>query len=269
LFLITLITFISFNPFIAFAQNIPFHSDPNARVEAIEASSLPAIRFLTGADFAPFNFQNKEGKLVGFHLDLIKEICNYLDIACTVQEWPWDQIENALSDNQGDAMLAGLAITNESAKKFDFSDIYMMFPARFVVLKENIENFDANMLDGKKISTRKNSNHEKFLQKYLPNAKIVEAENEIEALKAIQVGLADVYFGDAMRASFWLNENPLCCSFAGKAYFNAQYFGEGLAIALPISRPAVRDGLNYALAQLKKNGKLDELYLRWFPVSFY
>ena len=72
-----------------------------------------------------------------------------------------------------------------------------------------------------------------------------------------------------MRASFWFNDNPDCCAFAGQAYFRPDLFGEGFSVAVPPGHDAVRQAIDYSLARLKKSGKLDELYLRWFPVGFY
>jgi polar amino acid transport system substrate-binding protein len=80
---------------------------------------------------------------------------------------------------------------------------------------------------------------------------------------------ADAYFGDAMRASFWLNANPDCCTFAGQPYFRPDLFGDGLSVAVGAGHDTVRLAIDYALVRLKKSGVLDELYLRWFPVGFY
>ena len=41
------------------------------------------------------------------------------------------------------------------------------------------------------------------------------------------------------------------------------------AIAVPTSKDNVRLALDYGLVRLKQAGTFDELYLRWFPVSFY
>jgi polar amino acid transport system substrate-binding protein len=42
-----------------------------------------------------------------------------------------------------------------------------------------------------------------------------------------------------------------------------------MAIAVASGHDAVRQAIDYSLARLKKDGTLDELYLRWFPVGFY
>lgn len=248
---------------------IPFHADPNAKTEVPDPSLVPAIRFLTSADFPPFNFRDGTGKLTGFNFDLAEEICGVLDVACTVQAWPFEQVADALADNQGDALIAGLAISEETATRFDFSNPYLMLPARFVTLMSEGEAFDVKSLSGAKISVRANSSHANFLRQYAGSLELLPFGTETEGLAAMRSGEADAYFGDAMFASFWLNDNDNCCTFTGEAYFSPTYFGEGLAVAFPAGRGAVREAVNYALALLKRNGKLDELYLRWFPISFY
>jgi len=256
-------------PGAAVAQALPNHVDPSARDTAPDLSAVPAIRFLTTTDFPPFNYRDETGALVGFNIDLARAICTELKVVCTMQAWPWEQAAEALADNQGDALAAGLAITPENGKKFDFSHLYLELPARFVTLRPKVKGFSPQELAGKAVAVRKGSTHETFLTRYLPGAKPVEFASEAEALDAVAAGKAEAYFGDAMRASFWLNSHLDCCDFAGDPYFRPDLFGEGLAFALPAGRDAVRAALNYALVHLKRNGTFDQLYLRWFPVSFY
>ena len=253
----------------AFAQTLPYHSDPSAREVIPSANAVPAIRFLTTADFPPFNFRDSSGELIGFNVDLAKRICAEVNVACTIQAWPWEQATNALSDSQGDALIAGLAMSDETGASFDFSSTYLALPGRFVTRAPDIGIFDANKLSGKKVAVRAGSTHETFLKRYLPEATAVPFDSEIEGLVAMRDGEADSFFGDAMRASFWLNENLDCCGFAGDPYFRPQLFGEGLAVAVPAGKDAIRHAIDWALVRLKDNGALDELYLRWFPVGFY
>jgi len=253
----------------ASGQTLPNHADPQARDIVPNLSAVPAIRFLTTADFPPFNYRDKNGQLVGFNIDLARGICAELNVACTIQSWPWDQAAKALADNQGDALIAGLALTPETGKEFDFSSIYLMLPGRFVTPRAAATNFEPATLAGKTVAVRKGSAHEEFVKRYLPTATPAEFDSETLALEAVREGKADAFFGDAMRASFWLNQNDGCCSFAGEPYFRPDLFGEGLAIAQPAGHDAVRRAIDYALVRLNRDGKLDEYYLRWFPVSFY
>ena len=252
------------------AQALPYHSDPSARELVPNLTAVPSIRFLTTADFPPFNYRDRTGELVGFNVDLSRAICADLSITCTIQAWPWEQAGKALEDGQGDALIAGLAMSAENGALFDFSNIYMMLPGRFVVTKDAVTApFDPASLVGKTVAVRKGSAHETFVTRYLAGATVREFDTEIAALDAVRDKQADAFFGDAMRASFWLNTNPDCCSFAGEPYFRPDLFGDGLSIAVVGGHDTVRLAIDYSLARLKKSGVLDELYLRWFPMGFY
>jgi polar amino acid transport system substrate-binding protein len=256
-------------PALALAQALPNHVDPSARDSAAGTPTVPAIRFLTTADFPPFNYRDTTGELIGFNVDLARAICAEINVACTIQAWPWDQVADALADNQGDALVAGLAITEENGMRFDFSSIYLMLPGRFVTAVEIARTFDPTRPTGATIAVRRGTTHAEFVRRYLPAAQLAEFDTEIEALTAVAEGEATAYFGDAMRAAFWLNANVGCCDFAGGPYFRPDLFGEGLAVAVAAGNDPVREAINLALVRLHNAGTMDELYLRWFPVSFY
>ena len=253
----------------ALAQPLPYHIDPNAREVAPNLAAVPAIRFLTTADYPPFNYRDADGQLVGFNVDLARSLCDELNVACTIQAWPWEQVARALEDNLGDALIAGLALTPENGERFDFSSIYLAFPARFVTRLEDAQGFETGQLAGQRVAVRAGSTHAAFVRLYLPDAVPVPFDSEPAALDALEAGDVDAYFGDALRASFWLNAHVGCCDFAGEPYFRADLFGDGLAIALPAGHDAVRLAIDYGLSRLKRLGIYDEIYLRWFPVSFY
>ena len=261
--------FVALGSLAAHAQALPYHADPSARDLVPNLAAVPNIRFLTTADFPPFNYRDRTGELVGFDVDLSRAICADLGITCTIQAWPWEQAGKALEDGQGDALVAGLAMSADNGALFDFSNIYLMLPGRFVMLKGAEATFDPAALAGKSIAVRKGSAHATFVARYLPDSTLAEFDTEIAALEAVRDKRADAYFGDAMRASFWLNANPDCCAFAGQPYFRSDLFGDGLSIAVGAGHDTVRLAIDYALARLKKSGVLDELYLRWFPVGFY
>lgn len=253
----------------ASAQTLPYHADPSAREIMASPNSVPAIRFLTTADFPPFNYRDTSGELIGFNIDLAKRICAEINVACTIQAWPWEQASDALADSQGDALIAGVAMTEETGARFDFSSTYLALPGRFVTRAPDIGLFDPDQLETATVSVRAGSTHAAFLARYLPEVAVSLFDTEVEALAAMRDGEVDAFFGDAMRASFWLNENLDCCGFAGDAYFRPNLFGEGLTIAVAAGKDPVRHAIDRALIRLKDSGALDELYLRWFPVGFY
>lgn len=252
----------------AAAQNLPVHVDPALREDVVDVQTVPALRFLTTADFPPFNYTDQNGRLVGFNVDLANAICSRLGARCTIQAWPWDRAEQALADNQGDALIAGLAISDRSGQNLDFSRIYLQLPARFVVRRQAVSGFDP-AAPGGSVGVRTGSRHAELLAQQFPDANPVSFGSEFEALAALEKGEVDAYFGDGMRAAFWLSQNPDCCGFAGESYFRPDLFGPGFAIAVPGGLDNVRTAINWALVRLEREGRMDELFLRWFPVSFY
>jgi polar amino acid transport system substrate-binding protein len=252
------------------AQTLPYHIDPSAREIIPNLAAVPAIRFLTTADFPPFNYRDEEtGELIGFNIDLARSLCAELDLACTIQAWPWEQAARALEDRQGDALIAGLALSPENGELFDFSSVYLALPARFVTRVAEAEGFEPAGLADKTVAVRRGSTHAEFIRRYVAGATLSEFTSEFDALGALEAGTVDAYFGDALRASFWLNEHLTCCDFAGPPYFRPDLFGDGFAVAVPAGNDAVRQAIDYGLVRLKRSGVMDELYLRWFPVSFY
>src|SRR3569623_330934 len=100
--LLLAVVMLALGPMAVQAQTLPYHSDPNARELVPNLTAVPNIRFLTTADFPPFNYRDKSGELVGYNVDLARAVCDDLTIACTIQAWPWEQAGKALEDGQGD-----------------------------------------------------------------------------------------------------------------------------------------------------------------------
>lgn len=86
-------------------------------------------------DFPPFNFIDQSGKLSGFHVDLVREICRELDIEakCQIQAVTYAELLPALEQGQGEAVAAGIAVGPELRQRFGFSRAFMRLPARFAI----------------------------------------------------------------------------------------------------------------------------------------
>ena len=251
----------------AHAQQIPNHSDASQHEDVFDLARVPSIRFLTTSDFPPFNFEDAGGNLIGFNVDLAKALCAEIKVDCTMQAWPWAQLETAMKNGQGDAAIAGLAIDEANAAKYLFSGTYLKLPARFVGGMADLSDFEPTTIT-KEIGVRDGSRHMDFLANYFPQLKLKPFENELAIFEALQSGELSFGFVDGMRASFWLNQTE-CCQFLGGPYFESEYFGAGLAVAVSTDLPDVKRVINIGLRRLNEKGKFAELYLKWFPVGFY
>ncbi len=91
------------------------------------------------------------------------------------------------------------------------------------------------------------------------------------ARTALIDGTVDAHFGDGLPLSFWLNSTAAagCCRFAGGPWLEPGYFDEGLSIAMRKDDASTREAVNYALRRLQQTGAYRELYLRYFPISFF
>jgi polar amino acid transport system substrate-binding protein len=262
------------SPAFADGPTIPQFWDVKERLIKPDLSAYPRIRFLTTTDFPPFNFIDANGLLSGLHVDLARAICRKLDILdrCQIQALPWEELEGALDRNEGDALIAGLAVTGKTREKYAFTRSYLRFPARFVALRGSTlaEPIYGNVA-GKRVGVIEGSEHEAMLRDYFPAARVVTYTKPEWLFGDLREGKLDAAFGDGMRLSFWLagQDSRDCCQFVGGPYLAPEYFGSGLAIAVRKDDSVLADAFDYALREINMDGTFSELYLRYFPVGFF
>lgn len=256
------------------SPKIPNFWDLKERLPKPEIANVERLRFLTTTDFPPFNYLDAQGRLSGFHVDLARRICGELGILdkCQIQALPWSELDQAMSDGQGEALIAGLAISAETRERYVFTRPYMEFPARFIVLKgSGTAEPTVKSLAGKRVGVVAGTAHETMLRTLFPALKPVTYSQAQWLYDDMRDGKLDAAFGDGMRLSFWLagQDSKACCKFAGGPYLAPTYLGLGLAIAVTPENAVLADAFNYALRELQAKGVFAELYLRYFPVSFY
>ena len=253
---------------------IPNFWDRHERFAKPNLSTLPRLRFLTTTDFPPFNFIDRKKRLTGFHIDLARAICDELDVLnrCEIQAVPWAELEKGLENKEGEAILAGISITAESRKKLGFSYPYLRVPGRFVVRKESELKAPAYVaLFRKKSGVVENSSHAAYFAKAFENRTAKSYPTREDALMARKEGEVDAVFSDGLSLSFWLTSSSSedCCEFLDGAFLSDEYFGNGMAVALPRDRQDLIDAMNFALSRINSNGTYAELYLRYFPQGLY
>ncbi|MDJ0612393.1 MAG: transporter substrate-binding domain-containing protein [Rhizobiaceae bacterium] len=260
----------------AFAQDvtIPNYWDEAERFQKPDMKAQPRLRFLTTTDFPPFNFIDRKKRLTGLHVDLARAICAELEVLnrCEIQALPWGDLKKAMENGEGDAILAGIAISEETRKHYAFSRPYLRVPARFVVRKDSaLEGSAYDALFRKKIGVVTGSNHSGYFAEVFSARTPVEFETRDAALQALQKQEIDAVFSDALSLSFWLASaaSDNCCEFLDGAFESQKHFGAGLSVALPKGNQDMVDAMNYALKEINQKGTFAELYLRYFPLGLY
>jgi len=264
--------FVSYSlPLQAQDQDIPHFFGSNEQIERPNLSRVARLRFLTTVDFPPFNYIDSAGNLAGYHIDLVRSICLELKLSdrCQIEAVAWEQLGERLKNHGGEAIIAGLAVTGETRADFAFSRSYMRFPARFVAARERSD-VEALAQQGE-VGIVKNTAHEKMFAAYFPEYRIRHFDDYEMLTQALREGKLSLAFGDGLRLSHWLASptSDNCCHFIGGAYYSSEYLGQGLRIAVSLQNKNLLQAFDYALTALEKQGKLTELYFRYFPVGFY
>lgn len=254
---------------------MPTLADPNERLSKPDLSTLSRFRILTTADFPPFNFVDQTGRLAGFHVDLAREICHELAIEqkCQIQAVPFADLQSMLEAGNGELALAGVAVTADLRKKFLFSNPYLMMPARFVASrKAGLSGSAAIALAGKPVGVVGNTAHQKMLAAFFPKIRAVAFPTQEDMLTALKENKVEAAFGDALRLPFWAASPAAekCCTLFDGPYLSEHFLGEGFAAMVRVNGSAqIKPAVDYALAQLSQKGRIQEIYLRYFPNGFY
>ncbi len=235
-------------------------------------SGLPPLRVITEADYPPFNYYDEDGTLTGFNVELIQAICGVLGVTCSVEARDWEFLLPSLARKEVDIVAASITISAQSLKMADFTDHYYETPARFVVGKtSNLTEITPEALKGKLVGVIEGSNHQSYLQKYYSGVKLVPVKRREELRKMLLDGKVKVIFDDGITSVFWLNgtASKACCSFLGGPLVDQKHFGQGVGFAVQKGNRRLREMLNYALEKVRRDGIYEELFLRYFPLSFY
>lgn len=211
--------------------------------------------------FAPFEFQKENSKdFVGFDIDLIQAIAKQMGYEkCTIQGMGFDALIPALDAKNIDVAIAGMTITDERAKKVNFSKPYYKSGLAIVVNKDNNSINDIADLKGKKIAVQIGTTGAMEAEK-IAGAKITSFNTNGEACLELKNKAVDAVIGDLPVEAYFLQQGGKdFAKIVGKTLTSEDY---GIAVAK--SNTALAKDVDKALDTLKQNGEYDKLYKKWF-----
>ena len=238
-------------------------ADPQRRV---------VLRFLTEGDFPPFNYTDAEGALTGFNVDLARAICLEVNAACDIKVRPWDEHYPALVAGEADGVIAARRLTWSGVAKVAFSDRYFHTPGHFAGKRDGaVVETTPEALEGKTVAVARGTAHEAYLKTFFHESAVKTFETVDLAREALAEGKVAFIFDDAIGLALWINgtNSRQCCELKGGSFMEPRFFGDGIAIALPKSDPALKTIINGALAKVHDSGRFDELIQRYFPSRIY
>ncbi|RAK06919.1 amino acid ABC transporter substrate-binding protein (PAAT family) [Halanaerobium saccharolyticum] len=211
----------------------------------------------TAADYPPYEFHKQidgEDQIVGFDIEIAKEIANDLDVDLEIKDMKFDGLLAALKAGNIDFIIAGMVPTEERAESVDFSIPYYEAEQSFLTKVENKSNYKKmSDLNGLKIGAQKATTQEniaktkidaseyKFISKITDL--VLELKNDkidgIVLVKPVAESYAKAN-GDLAVADFMLGKE------------------DSIAIAVDKGNEALMKEINSSLERLLEKNKITE-----------
>ncbi|WP_141549656.1 transporter substrate-binding domain-containing protein [Bacillus sp. AFS040349] len=215
----------------------------------------------TSADYPPFEYIDtaKGSDIIGFDIDLVNALAEKTGYEVEVQDMDFNSLIPALQAKQIDLVLAGMTPTPERAENVDFTDIYYTANHMIVSLKDN-EVKSVEELDGKTVGVQLGSIQEEKAAEMAEQVSLkVENRNKIsELIQELKSGRIDAaVIEDTVAAGYFDKDDQL----AGFTLDSSEEAGSAIAFQ---KGSEYTEEFNKALNEMKENGELDELIIKWF-----
>lgn len=89
----------------------------------------------TNAEFAPFEFMDDNGEVVGYDIEIAKEIARKMGCELVIENMAFDSLIAALNSGKVDMVVAGMTANDERRQQVDFSENYYN-AAQVIIVKE-------------------------------------------------------------------------------------------------------------------------------------
>ncbi len=215
----------------------------------------------TSPDFAPYEFyavdENGKPELAGFDIALAGYIADHMGLELEVVPVDFDGVLMELQTKSVDIGLAGLSPDPKRDSIMDFSEIYYEGGQSFVCKKDNADKFktleDTNKAEYE-IGAQTGAIQVDLAEKNSPNADIIQLTKVTDIVGEVISGKLDGAYIETAVAESYAKNYPDLCVVLDVPYEEA----EGSAVGVCKGNKALLDAVNAAIADAKKEGKMDE-----------
>ncbi len=248
------------------------------------------VRIATEGAYAPWNF-TKGGELVGFEIDLVKDLCTRVQITCEIVSQNWDGIVPGLNAGKYDAIMAAISITDKRLEVMDFSIPYARSRNGFFTAPDSdlaklpgtgtsydLANNEADakkimnemqpLLKGKIIGVQGSTTNAAFVDRYYKG--VVEVR-EYKSTEQQELDLLAGRIDAIVQANTSLattKDNP---QFKGYDIFGPTFFGgafgKGVAIGLRKNDAELKALFDKGIQAAIDDGTVRKLAEKWFEVD--
>lgn len=218
------------------------------------------------ATFPPFESMDKNtGEIQGFDPDLASALVDKMGLE---SEWlPSQQFDTIVplikAGGKADCCITGMTITDQREQEIDFTNPYLDSNQAIVVPgTASSTTIDDLNVDGKRVCAQSGTTGGDWAQENLSNAQYVPLDDYIQCLTGVQTGQYDAAVIDLPVAS-----NMVSNSYTGLVIAQQIPTGEQMGISVSKDNPNLTKALNQALQEVKDDGTMDDLQIKWFGTT--
>lgn len=222
--------------------------------------SRGTLKIALEGTYPPFNSRDAKGELVGFDVDVAKELARRLGLKPQFVLTEWSGIIAGLQANKYDVIVNQVAITPERQKAFDFTAPYVVSSPQLIVRANETRAFKSlNDLKGKKLGAGTGSNYEQ-IARAVGGIDVRTYKAAPDTLRDLSLKRIDAALNDRLLAAYLVKQSGLPLK-AG-----APITGERIEMGIPVRKgnPLFVKALNKALADMKADGTYAKISNKWF-----
>ena len=217
----------------------------------------------TAGSMPPLNMTTKDGQIIGMEPDLAKIFAAAMEVKLTLKLMHFDELLAALDAGKVDMVLSGMTMTPLRNLKVAFAGPYFDSGKSILVKKANTARMasiaDMNTPD-KTLVALKGSTSQRFVEKLIPKAKLLLADDYAQAVAMVR----------SDKALAMVADNPICLVSvyrypdAGFTTLDKPLSYEPIGVALPANDPLLVNWVQNIINNIQKAGEMDILMKEWF-----
>ena len=219
----------------------------------------------TSGTLYPSSYYNDENELVGYDVDVAKEVAKRLGVEITFKEYNVDGQVSSLTRGEADFAANDFGLTDERAEKFSLSTpIKYSFDSMIVRKSDDSGIASLEDLDGKKAAGEPNTSYMRLAESY--GAELVTYDNATndQYLTDVANGRTDVILNDYYLQKMAVAALPdIPVKILEDVYFNPNETG----FLFVKDHQALQEKVDAVLAEMKEDGRLKELAETYFQTD--
>ena len=165
------------------------------------------LTVLTEAGFAPFEYIDSNGEIVGVDVEIAQRVADKLGVELEMVSMDFDGLIQALQAGKGDMVAAGMTADEERAKSVDFSINYIDTGLYIIVKGEGSKVASKDdITEGVTVGVQAGTTSDLFVSD--TDAEISRYKTVADAVVAVQTGKIDAVVCDQLPATDAVTNNP-------------------------------------------------------------